>query len=616
MTLARFFRARPARTLLYVLLWGYTALLAGCGGNAVVLYGTGVITMQASNVDFVSYRVNIDSITLTRTDGVVVEPLAYPQTVDLAQVSKQPELVGAPAIPTGTYLSATITLDYTVPSIWVDEDGKAVELAPVGTDGNVMTVASVTVVFDAKKPLVINSQQSTRIAINMNVASFNTPNPGKTEVVVQPYAVMLPAAEDSTVLRARGLFVTEMSVSEGFVMNARPFIDQVSAIGAETINTTPATYWNINGAVYTGNAGLKALSGVQISTPIIAYGTLGSLAGITPSFTATQVYAGIMAQDPLAEDLFGVVSARSGNTLTIKGGTYFNIYLTSVTRVPTVYFDTATVTVGPATILLEDGNAAAAPTLEDISVGQQVHVYGQGTFSGTGTTLTLNATLGLLRIQPAQLYGQLNSATAASAVLKLVQLGGFSLAAFDFAGTGASAGGQDADPNNYVVSTPSSNQSATPAGTLLQVNGLVTPYGTAPPDFTASTITQASALPQQLVVVWGTNGSTKPFTTLTASELVVDLTNAQMQLFTGPQSQPLTASPTITYGSGAKLSVGVATVATLATSVAATTTPADYVTALNTALNGTNAAWRLTALGTYNKDTNSFVATSIDMNLN
>jgi hypothetical protein len=617
MILARTLRARCARPLLHVFLWGYVALLAGCGGSDIVTYGTGVLTMQTSNATgFLSYRVNVDAITLTRNDGVVVEPLAYPQTVDLTQMTDIGELVGSPAVPVGTYISATITLDYTTPEISVENAGNAVALQPLGTDNTAMTAIAITINFDANNPLVINAQQSSRLAINVDLASFNRIDLSNSTVVVLPYAMLAPAAVDQTALRARGLYVTQMTVTNGFIMNARPFIDQVSAIGAEIVNITPQTYWNINGTVYTGTAGLPVLNTQQVSTLIIAYGTLGDLSGDTPTFNATSVYVGTVAQDPLAEELTGVVSSRSGNTFTIRAGSFFDLYLEDIGQLPIVFFNLSTVTIGPLTVVLGDGNANGLFNTDAISVGQQVHVYGQGTIASSGTTVAMDATQGLVRIQPQTIWGTLNSATPTQASLNLLTIGGLTPAAFTFAGTGS-------NPLAYLVDTGTNNQSATPATTLLQAQGLVTSFGSAPPDFTATTITQGSAVPQHLEVVWGGGPPTHAFTTLSASTLVLNVADAAVTVYTGPQALYLTQSPTITFSTqpGLRLGVGEATTTDLATTVSATATPADFVTAVNaTETSGNNACntttctgWRFEAIGTYDKATNTFVATAINM---
>ena len=613
MTLARTLRACCARPLLHALLWGYLALLAGCSSSSTVTYGTGVLTVQASNVGFVSYRVNVDSITLTRTDGLVVEPLVYPQTVDFTQITDIGELLGAPAVPIGTYVQATITLDYSQPSIAVENAGNAVGLAPVGTDGVLLTAVAVTINFDANNPLVINTQQSSRVGVNVDLAAFNKVDLAKNQVEVLPYTMLLPAAVDQTPLRARGLYVTQITVTNGFIMNTRPFIDQVSAIGAVIVNTTPQTYWNIDGKIYTGTAGLPVLATQQVSTPIIAYGTLGDLSGDTPTFNATAVYVGTVAQDPLLEELTGVVGARSGNTLTIRGGTFFDIYLENYGLLPTLYVNTTPVTIGPLTAVLGDGSTNVFNT-DAISVGQKVHIYGQATLNSTLTSLTMDASGGLVRIQPTTVWGTLNSATPTQASLKLLTIENFTPAIFSFAGTGASAA-QDANPLEYLVDTGSVNLSATPASTVVQAQGLVTPFASAPPDFTAPVVAQGSAIPQQLVVSWSTPLA-KPFTTLNSTTMVLDVTGASVTVFTGPQGLSLQASPTIVFGNvpGMRFGVGVATTTDLQTTISATAKPSDYVTALEAAVNGTNTAWILEAFGTYDSATNTFVATAMNVN--
>ena len=409
MIVVRTDRARLVRAL-RLLCVGLVALFAGCGGNTIIIYGTAVISVQSTNNQFLSYQVGIDSIVLTRSDGIVVEPLSTPQTVDFTQITDIAELLGSPALPIGSYVSVSITLDYTSASIWVDEGGQAVPVEALTIAGTLMTTAIITVTLDPNNPLVITSQQSSRLALNLNLGALNTVDtavsPG--EAVVQPFMYATPAAVDSTPMRARGLYVTEMSVTNGFIMNARPFIDQVSALGAETVNITAQTYFNINGIVFFGAAGLAELAKQPESTLVAAYGTLGNLSGITPTFNATSVYVGLVLQDPLADDISGVVSARSGNTLTIAAGTYF----TTLDQIQ--LFPTATVTVGPDTTVAIDGSAATGLTADAVSVGQQVTIFGQGTVNTTGTSLSIDATAGFVRLQSTRLWGTLNSASPGS----------------------------------------------------------------------------------------------------------------------------------------------------------------------------------------------------------
>jgi hypothetical protein len=622
-------RTDPVRLVraLRVLFVAAMALFAGCGGNTNVAYGTAVISVQSTSGAFLSYQVGIDSITLTRNDGIVVEPLATPQTVDFTKITDIVELLGSPAVPIGTYLSASITLDYTAASIWVDKGGQAIEVEPVATDGTVMSAAVITVTFDPNDPLVINYQQSTRLALDVNLAVSNTVTITSSPpvVLVQPFLNASTAAVDSTPMRARGVYVTQIGVSSGFIMNARPFIDQISALGAETVNTTANTYFNINGTVYTGAAGLAALATQPESTLIVAYGTLGDLAGITPTFNATQVYAGAILQTELADQISGVVSARSGDIVTVHGGTFFSV-LDQIQ-----FFNDATITLGSGTSVIADGSTTAGLTSSAVSVGQQVTIFGQATLSAS-LALTMDATAGFVRLQPTRLWGTLNSAVPGSASLNMLTLQDYEPAAFSFSGTGAAAA-QDASPTAYLVNTGATDESGTAAGTLLRIDGLVTAFGAAPPDFTATAITPGTATEQELVVAWTDTGSgtVKPFTSYSAAGLIVNLGNANITathyIRTGPTTVDLTtlpSSPLITTvnvpAASLQLGIGLPVAgATAGTDITVTQTnsAATLAAAITTAFTGSTPSpiYSLVAVGQYNSTTNTFNASKININL-
>jgi hypothetical protein len=603
-----------------VVLAGIGALLAGCHGRNLSPPGTPVVTVGANvnNADFASYFVAVDSITLTESNGTLVTLLGTPQTVDLSRLTDLDELVEAPALPSASYTSATIVLDYFAAHVWANINGQPVAANVTKPSGGALSTVAVKVTFDPNHPLVIPQGQSSRLHIDIDLAASNsldtTVSPPK--VIAQPFVVMTPAPADVTVLRARGLFVTTQSSS--FVMNLRPFYDLVSALGAITVNTSAQTYFNVNGAVYTGAAGLAAMAALTENTPIAAYGTIGALSGITPSFTATAVYVGNSLESPLAEYLSGVVASRSGNALRLLGATY---------RSPTgavLFLSTLPVTLGSGTLVSEDGNAAYGLTTASVSVGQQIIVSGQASVSSAGVITGLDATNGRVRLAPTRLWGTLNSAVSGSASLNVVAIGGYVPGAFNFAGTGAPT----AMATAYTVNTGSLDESGVAAGTLLQLDGIVSPFGAAPPDFTATAIAPGSATPQQLVVEWVNGGATAPFTTATSAGLVVNLADANLgsvhYIRTGPVTtsatsvdlKTLPASPLITTtGANAgdlQLAVGSTT---QSAGVSVFNSASAFASALTSAFNGTNKIYRLVAVGQYDSGTNTFVASRIHVAL-
>jgi hypothetical protein len=621
-------RACLARALL-ALVWG-SALLSGCGSSTPFTPGTPVVTMgNASSVsDFAAYIVAVDSITLTEANGTIATPLVTPETIDLVKLSTQSELVEAPAVAAGTYTSATITLDYSSASIWANVDGQAVALSPQGTTGTTYTGATITVNFDPDHPLVITQGESVRLQIALDPAASNSII-SSSVVVVQPFIVVSPAPVDSTVMRARGLFVVSQPDLSNFIMNVRPFYDLISALGALTVNTNAQTYFNINGTVYVGAAGLQAMTTQQENFPIAAYGTLDNLSGITPTFNATAVYVGTSLESPVAEYVSGVVSSRVGDVVNVRGATFLS-------PLGTVgFYDDLPVALSPDTLVTQDNVAAQNLGINSVSVGQEITVAGQQSLDSLGDVIGLDATVGgLLRLNPTPVWGTLNAlpaATTSQAFLDVLTIGNYATAGFNFAGTGS--GGTPANPAAYQVSTPAPGASGLGASTLLQAAGTVSPFGTAPPDFTASVLTQGTDTTQQLLVEWSDLGATEPFVQpISSTGLTVNLANPGLGAFhyirTGPATldlQTLPASPLITTvgadQSNLQLAVGSATV-----NISVFNSAAGFTTklaSLFTPTNTTSRLYRLVAYGHYNpcvatgpsscaSGTNTFVASRID----
>lgn len=627
-------RRSAARTLLPIMCGA--AMLSSCGGGSSSPPGTPVITLSVTRGDFTSYRVGIDSITLTDTGGTV-HPLpptgATIWIIDLARLSDVSELIEVPALPSGTYKSATFTLDYTYANIYVN--GQTAAATAVNHSSNPVGQIPVTVTFDPNNQFTVTPGKSSRLAIHIDLGAMNSiDTSGSTpKVTVRPFLVMTPAPADTTPLRVRGLLVTTQSGSSDYIINVRPLNDQATTDGAVTVATDSSTYFNVNGTVYTGAAGLTAMASLPENTLIAAYGTLADLSGITPGFHATAVYAGTGLESPIADEVRGVVTARSGNALTLGGAHLVTRPVATGTSCVTVYNDTffnaATVTIDSGTSVTEDGAVVSALSPTSISIGQELTISGQCSIDASGN-LTLDATsapaptgspAGWVRLAPTRIWGTLNSATAGNAILDVLTLGDLAAAGFNFAGTGSQA----ANPAAYAVNTGTLDESGVAAATLLQVDGFVTPFGAAPPDFTASAIAQGSATVQQLVVEWVNGGATMPFTSASASGVVVDLTNGNLgtihEIRTGPAPpldliKSLPASPLITTTgadqSNLRLAIGSTTPST---GVSVYNSASGFASAISSTFTGTNKIYRLVALGEFNAASNTFVASRISVAL-
>jgi len=267
---------------------------------------------------------------------------------------------------------------------------------------------------------------------------------------------------------------------------------------------------------------------------------------------------------------------------------------------------------------------ASGLTPASISVGQQIDVSGQCSVDSSGNlsldaatcTVLGTATPCQVRLAPTRIWGTLSSATSGSAVLDVLTFGDFAPAGFNFAGTGNPA----ANPAAYAVNTGTLDESSVAAGTLLQVDGLVTPFGAAPPDFTASAIALGSATEQRLVVEWVNGGATAPFSSASSTGLVVDLGNANLgtihYIRTGPATLPLPSGLLITTTgadqSNLQLSIGNST---LSSGISVFSGASAFASALSSTFNGTNKIYRLVAVGQFNSAANTFVASRIGVAL-
>jgi hypothetical protein len=680
---------------------------AGChSNNNDSGYGIGWVTLTDTPGDFTSYIVNVDSIVLTGKTVGAITALSTTETVDFTKLRDISELWGSASIPNDTYTSATITLDYTDAIVTVMINGKPTLCNVRGPLDTTLTTVSVTVALDPNNPLVVPPTYATtsakRLAIDFNLPASNvvdlTSRPPL--VTVTPFLTIATSAADNKPIRIRGPLINSSLGENTYTVYVRPFYDEIDSLGQVSLFSQPDTIYSINGTAYTGQAGLSALSQLSAGITITeAYATLeptptpSAVAGI---FHPIYVVAGSTLEDEYTEGIEGDVIARSGNTLTLRGATLFLNTAEASYYIPS---PDSVVLVGPGTIVTRD-NATSFAGLDykSISVGQ--HITARGTYpsgalppTGVSTidaTGTSSTNTGSVRIQSTRIWGPVVSTTSDSVVLNVQTINDWPVGgpdnAFTFAGTGATAA-QDATGANYVVNTTGLTLPAgTVAGTSLWIDGVISPFGAAPPDFLASAVNSEASvqvvdtpnvyvpatplmpatagtltcgngnftcIPASMQVYW-VSGTATPFATLSATgsgSMSIDLSNPRLTsgiIRIGAESialSTLAATPTIvpvpspptgdpnrggTAGLPAvflpQFSVGnpvtsSATTTTLPTAATSTQTTsiyvyntfASFVAQVNSLMTTADPALQFEATGFYNRATNTFNATSINV---
>jgi hypothetical protein len=603
-----------------------TLLMAACGGggggspepsgaapptSTCADCGTVKIAITDADGDFLDYSVDVTSLKLRKANGTLVETIPASTRIDFAQLVDLTEFFTAATIPNGEYVAATLRLDYTNADITVEQNGAPVAARAVDASGNALGAVDVTVTLDNRHHLVVLPGRPSLFTLDFNLAASNAVDltTAPATVTVTPALVASLDLVEQKDLRVRGPLVRVDKTAGTYVVDLRPFHMRSQRFGEVTVHTDANTTFEVNGTNYTGSAGLDALATAGAGTITAGFGTLTTA---THEFDAASVVAGTSVPGAGVDTVIGEVLSRQGDVLTVRGG---NV----IRDTDGAHFarGTVRVTIGPNTRVVRGGTSPASMAAPgDISVGQSIEAFGAAApvvASSMSGDWTLDATAGRVRMHPTPIYGFVKSASTGALTLQLDSIAGRKVTAFDFAGTGTSAA-MDADPANYEIDAGALNLSSLSSGEPTKLIGFPTPFGMAPPDFSARTMVDFPRLPAMLSLTWIPGGTTAPFSSQNPTGLLLDTANTSIGrlhvLSVGPRVLNLLtmpASPNIVppaSGPSAYLVV-------MPGESHAFRDFADFVAGLGTRLNGSTVMLTFNATGNYDGDTNTLTARSI-----
>jgi len=484
--------------------------------------GTSVLTLTDAPGDFLSYIVKVVSLQLTRSDGTVVQTVPVTTQVDFAQLVNLSEIISAGQIPSGEYVSVSMTLDYSQATIVVDNGSGGVTIGAGdiinGATSKALaapnpTQVTLTLTLDPNNHFFVSPNAVANLALDFNLADSNIIAPSDTNpvtVTVHPTLMASLTPDAAKQMRVRGPFVSADTGASNFIIGVRPFCNATGNSGELTVGVTATTTYSVNGMNYTGSAGLTALAASTAGTMIVAYGNWDQG---TKGFTAGNVLVGSSVPGFDHDSLSGNVLARSVNSLTVIDGAVQWAQFGGM-----AFVRQTTVLLSSATTVTEQGQSGSF-SIADISVGQRVEVSGKFNGSSNGPP-TLDATAGSVQLELTNIAGTVTSTSAGTVTLNLQSFDGHAAANFNFAGTGLSTT-QDASAGAYTVSLPAALLgNPLSAGTPAQFVGFVTPFGKAPPDFNAMTTVNYANTSAQLVLGW-LPGYANPFSTLAPAQLLI-----------------------------------------------------------------------------------------------
>jgi hypothetical protein len=575
--------------------------LAACGGSggsttatpppAGSSTGTLLVSVTDADGDFVSYSVDVLSVTLRRLGGSTVEVLPGATRIDFAQLTDLSDLLAVATLAPGDIVGGTIRLDYSNAEVFVQAGGVVVPANVVGADGQPLGVTELTFDLATRERLVITRDRAALLALDFDLAASNEVNVAQSPPVVtaRPYLVAEVRPVTEKELRLRGALVSTDVAAATYTIDVRPWFRPDGNHGRFTVHTTATTSFEIDGVATTGSAGLRALAQKPAGTMTVAFGTLSTL---DRRFTAEIVHAGDSVSGERIDAVHGNIVARRGNELTVKGG-----YAVRPSLVPRLH-RTVIVTVGPDTKVLKPGTDVVLDA-GALSVGQHIVAFGSLTEPATADTpATLAA--GRVRMLPTHLRGTVLRVVPGQLNLNLRAIDRLGVDLFDFSGTGVTAT-SDADPADYEVATGTLGLASVTPEQAAKVIGFVRPFGSAPADFEGRTVIDHRFLPAVLGIGWGMTGTSAPFSSMGPAGFVLDVDNpsigARHHLLVGARIIDLTTlatQPTLAPSAGRAL-YGVS----VAGEVRLFTTFAEFSTAVSAELSAGREAVGLVAVGGY-----------------
>jgi hypothetical protein len=221
------------------------------------------------------------------------------------------------------------------------------------------------------------------------------------------------------------------------------------------------------------------------------------------------------------------------------------------------YVNDSTVVLGPRTRVTADDDATPSLDYNSVAVGQHIIARGQYSIPSKGVA-ALDSTgnkannTGSVRLISTRLWGSFVSSSADNLLLNVSTINDWPIADFDFANNGWSAASNPTG-TDFHVHTGEITLQDTKLGDPLWVDALAAPFGSAAPDFTASTVNNElsvqmagttmpsgsatcgrattanlACMPASMYVVWSNNGTRTPFEVLGAIGLSIDLANASL----------------------------------------------------------------------------------------
>ena len=592
------------------------AELATCEpGNPATIdqCGTVLIGLTDADGDFLNYTVDVVQLTLQTANGRNVEVLPQQTRINFTDYIDLTELVTAASVPPATYVSGTISLNYAEAEVFVAAGDASKEAVVTDQDGVALQTVDLKIVLANRDRLTISRGRAALLQLDFDLdASHDVDIEPTPAIAIADHFILAEVHPvDEKDIRVRGPLLAVNEAELSYTIALRPFHHRVGDFGRFIVNIADDTEFEVNGEMFAGVEGLRALNAAGQGTATVAKGTLTVA---QRSFTAARVLGGSSVPGSDLDAVVGNIIQRDGNFLTIRGATIVPRDSAADRRVH--FHDDVVVEIGLDTKVFKDGDRQSDIGIGALSIGQRVTVRGEQTTASTDASapqVLFDATQGAVRMHVTHLAGVVNSIVPGQADITLHSIDRRRASIFNFSGT-ASAPELDADPDNYEIATGNLALADFLAGSPVVAYGYPTEFGMAPPDFTGRTMVDFAAVRSLLGIAWGSSGTIAPFSSIGPEGIVLALDNGDIGTRHHIKQGPVLID-LLTLGSNTTI-VPHASDRTLFSiksgdSLRHYTDFGDFVADLTTSLNGASTARSMYARGKFDAASNTLTAHKI-----
>lgn len=489
--------------------------------------GTVLIGFTDADGDFLNYTVDVVRLTLETANGRTVEVLPQQTRINFTDYVDLTELVTAATVPPATYVSGTISLDYTESEVIVEAGDQSKAAIVTNADGIPLQRVNLKIVLSNRDRLTVVKRRAALLQLDFDLEASHdvdilaTPATAAAEHFI--LAEVHPVDEKN--IRVRGPLLSVNEAEMNYVIAIRPFHDRDGDFGRFSVNVEDDTEFEVDGSMFVGVEGLRALSAAGQGTPTIAK---GNLTVAERRFVADRVLAGSSVPGSDLDAVVGNIIRRDGNFLTVRGATIIPRD-TAIDR-RTHFHDDVVVEVGPNTKVFKDGHRDSDLSIDALSIGQRVSIRGNQatpTTDALAPQVLFDATQGAVRMHLTHLAGVVNTVMTGQTDITLHAIDRRRSQIFDFSGSGASAD-LDADPDNYEIATGNLTLADFASGRPIVAYGFPTAFGTAPPDFDGRTVIDFTDVRSSLGMAWGSAGTIAPFASIGPDGIVLALDNGDI----------------------------------------------------------------------------------------